>query len=47
MSDSSTFFVIWSPVLFFDKKFVARPVFPKKCAYIDRKCLQKRLFKYS
>jgi len=28
----------------FPQKFVARPVFPKKLlAYIDGKCLQKRL----
>ena len=44
MSGSSTFFL--SPVLFFPEKFVARPVLPKNIlAYIDRKCLQKGLFK--
>ena len=46
MSGSATFFFILSPVLFFPQKFVARPVLPKNfLAYIDRKCLQKRLFK--
>ena len=46
MSGLSTFFFILSPVLFFPEKIVARPVLPKTfLAYIDRKYLQKRLFK--
>jgi len=42
----SPLFFILSSVLFFPQKIVARPVLPQNFLdFIDRKCLQKRLFK--